>query len=95
MDVFTKWLGERGVEKRHDGNVEPIEPYHRLIAIVPVIVPGPRWRNHEIPFVHERLFALYRRVRAIAFDDEAQRRLRVSVRRGDFAGQDKLKTGIQ
>jgi len=36
-----------------------------------------------------------RGVRARAFDDEAQRRLRVAVARGDLARQDQLQAGVQ
>ena len=38
-----------------------------------MIVPGPRRRNNEIAFMHERTLAIDRRVGAFAFEDKTQR----------------------
>src|SRR5262249_46840193 len=41
-------LGEAGVVLGDDGDVEPVEPDHRPVAVVAVIVPGPGRRDDEV-----------------------------------------------
>ncbi len=88
-------LGEADVEQADDRDVQPVQPHHRRVGLVAVIVPGPAWRDDEIARAHHRSLALHRGVGAAALDDEAQRGLRMAVRRRDLAGQNKLHAGEQ
>ena len=88
-------LHEARVEERDDRDVEAVEPHHRLIARVAVVVPRPGRRDDEVAGMHRDALAVDRGIRAGAFDHEAQRRLRVAVARRDFAGHDELQAGIE
>src|SRR5690606_3204643 len=74
---------------------KPIEPHHGLVAGISMIVKGPRWSDDEITHVHEHLFAIDGRVGTRAMQDEAKRRLRMTMSGRDFAGQDQLKPRIK
>ncbi len=95
MGVVGIALGERGIEQAHDRNIEPVHPHHRPVALVAVVVPGPRRRDDEVARLHDRPLAIDGRVGARTLDHEAQRRLAVPVRRRHFAWQDELKPGIE
>src|SRR6516165_5523239 len=41
-------LGKARIEQTHDRNVEPVEPHHRLLSLVAVVVPGPGWGDHKV-----------------------------------------------
>jgi hypothetical protein len=56
-------------------------------------MPSPRGRHHEIARPHDHLLVIDRRVRAVAFHDEAKRRLRVAMLRRELAGHDELQSG--
>ena len=88
-------LGEAGVEEAHQRDVEPVEPDDRIVAVVAVVVEGPRRRDDEVAVAHRRALAVDRRVGAFAVEHEAQRRLRVAMRRRDLAGQDQLQAGVE
>ena len=92
-------LGKSCVKKSHRRNVQPVKPHHRLRhafnAVIAVIMPVPRRRNDEVSGMHRGALAADRRVRTLAIDDEAQRRLHVAMRRRDLAGQDQLQTRVQ
>jgi hypothetical protein len=88
-------LHEAGIEERHHWNIEPVQPHDRIGSRIAVVVPGPRGRDDEIARVHRHALAIHRGVRARAFDDEAQRGLRMPVARRDLAGQDQLQPGVQ
>ncbi|MNT04050.1 hypothetical protein D3C72_1386120 [compost metagenome] len=60
-----------------------------------MVMPGPRRRDDEIPGMHGGAFAVDGSPGALAFDDKAQRRLRMAVAGGDFAGQDQLQARVQ
>ena len=93
--VFVVVLRERRVEELHDRDVQPVEPEHRLVRLVPVVVPRHRRRDDEVAVVHRRPLAIDGRMRAVAFEHEAQRALRVPVRGSDFARQHQLHAGIE
>ena len=88
-------LGERSVEKLHNGNVEPVQPENRLVALIAMVMPGPGRGDNEITLVHDGTLAIYRRVRAGALQHETQRTLRMPMRRRDLAGQHQLHAGIE
>ena len=93
LDIVGARLGEAGVQELDELDVEPVEPDHRLGAVVAVIVPGPGWGDHEIARLHRRALAIDSGVGATSFDNEAQGRLRMAVRRRHFARQDQLQPG--
>ena len=64
-------------------------------VLVAVVVPGPGRGDDEIAGLHRRALAVDRGIGAVPLDDEAQRRLRVAVRRRDLARQDQLQPGEQ
>jgi hypothetical protein len=88
-------LAELRVQQLHDGQVQPVEPDHGAVRVIAVVVEGPRRRDDEVARVHGDLFAVHRGVGAVAVQDEAQRGLRVAVRRRDLAWQDQLQSGVQ
>ena len=76
-------------------DVEPVEPEHRLVGVVAVVVPGHVGRDDEVAGVHERALAVDGGVRALALQHEAQRRLRVAVRGRHLVRHDQLHAGIE
>ena len=78
-----------------DRQVEYIEPDHRLIGIVAVIVPGPGWRDDKVTRPHAGLLAVHRRIGTLAVENITQGRLAVAVRRRDLAGQDQLPAAVE
>ena len=88
-------LGEAGVEEAHQRDVEAVEPDHRLVAVVAVVVEGPRRRDDEVAVAHRRALAVDGRVGALAVEHQAQRRLAVAVRRRHLARQDQLQPGVE
>ena len=88
-------LGERGVEELDDRDVEAVEPEHRLVGLVAVVVPRHRRRDDEVAVVHRRPLAVHGRVRAVAFEHEAQGALRVPVCGRDLARQHELHAGVE
>jgi hypothetical protein len=75
--------------------VETVEPHHRTIAFIAVIVPFPRRREHHVAAFHHDLLAFDRREAAFALDDETQRERRVPVRARRFARQNRLDARVE
>ena len=88
-------LGKARAQQFDDLDVEPVEPDHRLLRLVAVIVPGPGGGDDEIAGLHRGALAVDGGIGAVTLDDEAQRRLRMTMGRRDFAGQDQLQPGKQ
>ena len=88
-------LDEGGIQQLDHRDVEPVEPEHRLVGVVAVVVPGHVGRDDEIAGRHEGTLAVHGRVRALAFEHEAQRRLRVAVGGGHLVRHDELHAGIE
>ncbi len=88
-------LGERGLEEVDLREVEHVEPQHRLLRGVAVVVRRPVGGDDEVAGRHEGLLALDRGVGALAVEHEADRRGDVAVRRRDLARQDHLHAGEQ
>ena len=72
-----------------------VEPNHRPVAVIAVVVPRPGGGRHEIPLGHGRALAVHGGVGAVAFYDEAQRRLRMAVGGSDLTRQHQLKAGVE
>ena len=79
-------LGKACAQQFDDLDVEAVQPDHRLLCIVAMIVPRPGGCDDEIARLHRRALAIDRGVGAVTLNDEAQRRLRVAMSRRDFAG---------
>ena len=88
-------LDEGRIQHLDDGNVEPVEPEHRLVGVIAVIVPGHVGRDDEVARRHRRALAVDAGVRAFAFQHEAQRRLRMAVRARHLVRHDELHAGIE
>jgi len=71
-------------------HVEAIDPHHRTIGFVAVIMPGHAGRNDEVADLHHGFLTGDGGIGVSALHDEAQRRGDVLVRRGDLARQDDL-----
>ena len=95
LQLLRMTLGESCIEERHHRDVEAVEPDHGRVARIAVIVKSPRRRDDEVSGMHRRALAVDRGIRAFAFDDEAQRRLRVPVARRDLAGKDELQPRVE
>ncbi len=72
------------------GTSQSIEPQHRAVAFVFVIVVAPRRREDQIAGLHPTALAVGAGVGAFALDDDAQRRRCVVVRQSGFAGKYQL-----
>ena len=71
-------------------NIEPIQPDHRALSLLTVVVPAPRGRHDEVARIHIRFFAVDRGIGPRPLDNETQCRLCVPVRRCDLAASDQL-----
>jgi hypothetical protein len=74
--------------------VQRIEPYHRPLARVTMLVPQARRCENQVAFLHRQFLARYHGKPALPFDNEADSRWRVPVVRRRFAGQDELHADI-
>jgi hypothetical protein len=83
-------LGELRIEQADGGDVETIEPDHRLVGGVAMVMPLAARRQHQIVLAHDRLLAIERGEGPVALHHEAQRALAVAVAGGDLARQDQL-----
>jgi hypothetical protein len=88
-------LAERGFVEIDRRRIEHVEPQHRLVRRVAVVVRGPIGGDDEIARRHERLLALDRRVGALAIEHEADRGGDMAMRRRDLARHDHLDAGKQ
>src|SRR6516162_4312652 len=88
-------LGEARAQQLDDLDVKPVEPNHRLRRFVTVIVPSPRRGDDKIARLHRSALAVDGGVGAMALDDEAQRRLRMTMGRRHLARQNQLQPGKQ
>src|SRR3989454_541139 len=88
-------LVEPGLQHTHQRGVQAIEPDHRLIGVVRMVVPRPIGGQHEVTRVHGNAVTVYDRVAALALDDQAQRRGRMAMGAGDLAGHHDLEIGHQ
>lgn len=79
----------------HGWYVEAVEPDHRLVRRVAVIVPLPTRRQHQIERAHQCLLAINGGKGAFAFKHEAERVLSMPVTGRNLAGQDQLQTGVK
>ena len=83
------------VEIIHHAGVQGVDPDDRFFGSVDVVVPHPVGLDQQIARLHHHGFAVRCRVGAAAGDDEAQRGVGVTVRRGGFAGKHDLKSHRQ
>jgi hypothetical protein len=66
-------LGKLRIEQADGGNIQTIEPDHRLVGGVAMVMPLAARRQHQIVLAHDRLFAIERGEGPVAFHHEAQR----------------------
>ena len=59
---------------------------YRLVAVVAVVVPGPRRGKHQIARAHKALIPLNSRIGPLALDDKTNGRGRMPVRWRGFTG---------
>ncbi|MNV76290.1 hypothetical protein D3C71_1696300 [compost metagenome] len=94
MNRLLVVFSESSAKKTHHGNVQTVEPDHRLAAFgfsrVAMVMPGPGGCDDEVAGLHGRAFAVDCRKRPATFDDKAQRRLTVAMAWGDLTRQDHL-----
>ena len=86
-------LGERRFEEIDLRKVEHVEPQHRLVRRIAVVMRRPVGGDDEIAGRHEGFLALDRGVGALAVEHEADRRGDMPMRRRDLARQDHLHAG--
>ena len=88
-------LREAGVEQPDHRDIQSVQPHHRMVGFIPVVVPGPARGDDEVAGFHDRPLALDRGVGAAPLDDEPQCRGRVPVGRRDLPRHDQLQAGEQ
>ncbi|MNS99432.1 hypothetical protein D3C72_1338340 [compost metagenome] len=88
-------LSEAGVEVTDGRDVQPVQPDHRRLGRVAVVVPLAARRQHQVEGLHHRLLAVHRGIGAAALHDEAQGALGMAVSGRDLARQDQLQTGVE
>ena len=93
LHLGWRLLGKTRAQQFDDLDIEPVEPHHRLLGLVAVIVPGPGGSDDEIAGLHRGALAVDRGIGAVTLDDEAQCRLGMTMGRRDFARQDQLESG--
>ena len=86
-------LGERRLEEVDLWKVQHVEPQHRLVGGVAVVVRRPVRGDDEVARRHVGFLALDRGIGALAVEHEADRRGHMSMRRGNLARQDHLHAG--
>jgi hypothetical protein len=90
LRVLRIVLAEDSAEELTERIVKRIEPDHRRIAKMTMVVPAPTRGKYEIARPHRHALALDSRVGAFALDNEAQRIGRMPVGGRDLAGLDHL-----
>ena len=88
--IFRVILSEAAAQIVHQRQVEAVEPDHRLIAGIAVIVPAPLRRQNKVAGAHGGAFAIDGGKCPFTFNHKAQRRLVMTVARRHFAGHDQL-----
>ncbi len=86
-------LEEHRVQGLHERDVEPVQPDHRSVGVIAVVVPGEARRQDEVARRHVDALPVDGRVGAVSLHDEADRRRRVTMGAGDLAGQEELDGG--
>src|SRR5262249_18793444 len=100
------WLGDRlllvgvaldegGVEQLNQRNVKSVEPEHRFLALISMIMPGHGGRDDEVTWWHVGALAINGGEGTFSLDDEAQCRLGMSVSGRYFVRHDELDTSIE
>lgn len=74
--------------------IQPIQPDHRIRALVAMVMPMPRRGQDHVAARHGDLLPFNGRKAIAAFDDEAQRERDVAVCGGRLAGEDELEAAV-
>ena len=94
-DFAALFSAKPASRKRTSGMSRPSSQTTGSLAVVAVVVEGPRRGDDEVAVAHRRALAVDRGVGALAVEHQAQRRLGVAVRRRHLAGQDQLQAGVE
>lgn len=89
-EVFHEMDGEVG----EVGQIQAVQPDHRARAVLTMIVPVPGGGQDHIASGHLNALAVDGCEAALAFDDEAHGKSRVTVRPGCLIGHYQLETSI-
>ncbi len=46
LGILAQHLGKRNIQMPHQRNIKPIQPEHRLLCLITVIMPG-HWRGND------------------------------------------------
>ena len=88
-------FGEDRAKLADQRDVEPVEPDHRDVAVMAVIVPHPGRGEDQVADFHISLFAVDGGIGTGTLDDETQCAGRMTVCRRDFARHDELEPSIE
>ena len=88
-------LEETGIDLPHERDVQPVDPGHRLVGGVVMLVPSHAGREQEVASTHRDRVVVDVGPHPLALDDEAERRLRMAMRRGLLARAEVLDRGPQ
>ena len=95
MHALGIMIEEARIHDVDEMEVEHVEPHHRPVAEIAMVVPGHRRRDDEIAGCHHRPLAADCGIGVLALDDEAQRRRGVTMGGRDLAGEDDLEPAEQ
>ena len=84
---------EPGLEHPHQRGIKSIQPDHRRIGVVGVVVPAPVGRQDKIARKHRNALAIHNGIAAPALDDQAKRRRGMPVGPGNLARHHDLDVG--
>ena len=93
--MLERTVEEVRVHVVDERQVQAVEPDHRAVGRVAVVVKRPGRGEHKVTGAHDRVLPVHRRVGALPFDDEPQRGRRMLVSGRDFAGEDELQPGVE
>ena len=82
--IFRVILGKAATKVIHQRQIQTIQPNHRLIARVAVVVPAPLRGEDKVARMHLSAFTIDGGKCAFSFHDKAQRRLVMAMARSDF-----------
>src|SRR5579884_3114451 len=95
LSAFAIELKETRFEHVNERIVQPIQPDHRTLAFMFVIVPVPIRSQEQVTRMHVNALSVNNSIGAVSFDNEAKCGSSMSMCLSSFARKDDLNTSIE